>query len=184
MRCMSTERAKVEVEIRLPFISIRTDSVRSLLSRRRTRSAGPFMIISVTSGLALDAAFETKQGAHPHLWGPHGKPHQLWYLRPSGHNGEVTVVSASNGLLLDGGRGVGQGYNPEMWARNDQAWQRWSLKTSPDGRAHQIVCVGTGMALDSPHESEWGTWPVMWDSHEGENQQWVLAMPFVADQTS
>ena len=79
---------------------------------------------------------------------------------------------------------MGQGYRPELWARNDQAWQRWSLKTSPDGRAHQIICVDTGMALDSPHDSEQGTRPVMWDCHEGENQQWVLAMPFVADQSS
>ncbi|WP_203237610.1 RICIN domain-containing protein [Streptomyces sp. CdTB01] len=170
--------AYIRLEIRLPFLTIGTTSVRSLFRRRDRDAAGPFLIISVSSGLALDTAFGTAQGASPHLWGPHGKPHQLWYMRPSGHKEEVHIVSAANGLSLDAPRGMGEGHQPQMWAQSDVAWKRWRLTPSPDGRSHQLSCEGTGTVLDSPWDAKAGTRPVMWNGHDGENQQWVLALPF------
>ncbi|MGW3097836.1 RICIN domain-containing protein [Streptomyces sp. NPDC001102] len=110
--------------------------------------------------------------------GPHGKPHQLWYMRPSGHKEEVHIVSAANSLSLDAGRGMGEGHQPQMWAQSDVAWKRWRLTPSPDGRTHQLSCEGTGTVLDSPWDAKAGTRPVMWNGHDGENQQWVLALPF------
>lgn len=175
---VASEDRDISVEIRLPFLTIGTTSIQSLFRRRDRRTAGPFLIISVTSGLALDTALGTAQGTSPHLWGPHGKPHQLWYLRPSGHAGEVHIVSAANGLVLDAGRGMGDGYQPQMWAQSDAAWKRWRLAPSPDGRAHTLSCEGTGTVLDSPWDAKWETRPVMWNGHGGENQQWVLALPF------
>lgn len=175
---VASEDRDISVEIRLPFLTIGTTSIQSLFRRRDRRTAGPFLIISVTSGLALDTALGTAQGTSPHLWGPHGKPHQLWYLRPSGHAGEVHIVSVANGLALDAGRGMGDGHQPQMWEQSDVAWRRWRLTPSPDGRAHTLSCEGTGTVLDSPWDAKWETRPVMWNGHGGENQQWVLALPF------
>ncbi|MEU5402317.1 RICIN domain-containing protein [Streptomyces sp. NPDC005963] len=177
---MSSEQSQISVELRLPFITIGTSNVRSVLQRRNRRIAGPFMIVSVTSGLALDTAFTTAQGSLPHLWPTHGKPHQLWHLKPSGHRDEVHIVSAANRLLLDGAHLAGEGDHPRMSASNGEARQRWRLASAPDGRAHQLVCVGTGKALDCPWEAERTTRPVLWEPHDGENQHWVLAMPFSA----
>lgn len=177
---MTSPDRRIDVEIRPPFLTIRANDVRPSFRRRRDRGSGPFLIISVTSGLALDTAFGTAVGDRPHLWGPHGKPHQLWYLAPSGHAGEVFVVSAANGLVLDGGHGAGEGHHPQMRANNAEAWQRWQLRSSPDQRAHVLTCVGLGTVLDCPWDAKWQTRPVMWRPSEGENQQWLLALPFAA----
>lgn len=168
----------VAIEIRLPFLSIRANSVRSLFARRGRRSAGPFLIVSVTTGFALDTRLHTAVDTQPFLWSPHGKPQQLWYLRPSGHKDEVHIVSAFNRLFLDGYRGSELGEHPLMRARSNDAWQRWRVQPAPDGRAHVLRNVGNYRALDCPHGAEREALPVMWEGHGGENQQWVLALPF------
>jgi hypothetical protein len=136
------------------------------------------MVISVSSGLALDTAFRSSDGSHPHLWSSHGQPHQLWRLVPSGHEAEVRIVSLSNGLFLDG-QGVAEGAPPRMRGEDkDAAWQRWRLHPAPGHRSHSLVNAGTGMVLEAPHEAERTTQPVLWGKHNGENQHWILAMPF------
>lgn len=172
---------QISAEIGLPFLKIGTNDVGAFFRRRERRFNGPFLIISVSSGLALDTALESTDGSHPHLWGPHGQPHQLWSLEPTGYGSEVHIVSASNNLLLDGQAPV-TGHHPRMRGRSesDAAWQRWHVLPAPGRRAHRIINAGTGYALDSPRDAEARTWPVLWEPHEGENQQWLLAMPFLA----
>ncbi|MFD6189894.1 MULTISPECIES: RICIN domain-containing protein [unclassified Streptomyces] len=171
---------QVSAEISLPFLKIGTNDVGAFFKRRRREPTGPFLLISASSGLALDTAFHSGDGSVPHLWGPHGQPHQLWYLEASGHGREVHIISASNNLLLDG-QAAGLGDHVRMRGRNDNgaAWQRWHVSAAPGLRAHRIVNAGTGHALDCPHEAEARTKPVFWEPHGGGNQQWLLAMPFV-----
>lgn len=163
-----------------PFLKITTNDVGAFLKRRRpsVTQTGPFMIIAVDSGLAMDTAFQSEEGSHPHLWTAHGQPHQLWQLVPSGHENEVRIISISNGLFLDGHGGEGD--HPRMGAENGEAWQRWRLKPAPGHRAHCLANAATGLVLDKPHEAERGTWPVLWSEHGGNNQHWLLVIPFGA----
>ncbi|MFE9649315.1 RICIN domain-containing protein [Streptomyces sp. NPDC006365] len=171
---------QVSAEIGLPFLKIGTNDVGAFFKRRGRQPSGPFLLISVSSGLALDTALHSADGSHPHLWGPHGQPHQLWYLEASGHGREVHIISASNNLLLDG-QASAAGHHPRMRGRSDNgaAWQRWAVFPAPGLRAHRIINAGTGHALDCPHDAEARTMPVFWEPHDGGNQQWLLAMPFV-----
>ncbi|MFC4030886.1 RICIN domain-containing protein [Streptomyces polygonati] len=181
---MATRETQFNAEIGLfPFLKITATDVGALFKNRRRQGSsqpGPVMIVSVSSGLALDTAFHSSDGSHPHLWPPHGQPHQLWRLIASGHEGEVRIVSLSNGLFLDG-RDGGDGSHTQMRGEEkNAAWQRWSLTAAPGNRSHYLVNAGTGRVLDSPHEAERGTWPVMWTKHDGENQRWLLTMPLAA----
>ncbi|MGW0936811.1 RICIN domain-containing protein [Streptomyces sp. NPDC002666] len=164
-----------------PFLKITTNDVGALFKRRRRSITedGPFLIISVDSGLALDTAFRHEDGSHPHLWAAHGNAHQLWRLIPSGHPGEVRILSQSNNLFLDG-RGSHEGDHPQMRAEANEPRQRWRLKPAPGRRAHYLENVATGLVLDRPHEAKNATWPVLWSENGGENQHWLLTMPFTA----
>lgn len=93
-------RISAEISPFPPFLKITTTDVGAIFRRRRRSitQTGPFLIISVDSGLAMDTAFRTEDGSHPHLWTAHGQAHQLWRLIPSGHEGEARIVSLSNNL--------------------------------------------------------------------------------------
>ncbi|MEU1265657.1 RICIN domain-containing protein [Streptomyces cellulosae] len=174
-------RISAEISPFPPFLKITTSDVGAIFRRRRRSitQTGPFLTISVDSGLAMDTAFRSEDGSHPHLWTAHGQAHQLWRLIPSGHEGEARIVSLSNNLFLDG-RGSHEGDHPQMCAETNGPRQRWRLKPAPGHRAHYLENAATGLVLDRPHDAERGTWPVLWSEHSGVNQHWLLVMPFAA----
>ncbi|MFD3436858.1 RICIN domain-containing protein [Streptomyces sp. NPDC058685] len=186
MARMPPRDRQISAEIGLPFLKIGTNDVGAFFKRRERRSTGPFLLLSVTSGLALDTALERSDGSHPHLWGTHGQPHQLWNFEPSGHKEEVRIVSVGNNLVLDGQtlQAADGHQHPRMRGRSDLdvPWQRWRIVPAPDRRAHRIINAGTGLALDCPWEAGVRTRPVLWEPNEGENQHWLLAMPFVSSE--
>jgi hypothetical protein len=161
-----------------PFLKITTDDVGAFFGKRRryeeSARPGPFLIVSVDSGLALDTAFHTTDLSNPHLWTAHGQLHQLWHLVPSGHAGEVRIESAGNGLFLDGQASK----HPTMRGESDEAWQRWRLKPAPGRRAHLLVNAGTGLALKRPDDAERGTWPILSTDRNDGSQHWLLTVPF------
>lgn len=172
----SAER-DVSVSLNLPFISIGTSNLGAWV-RRRSRPS-PYLLMSVTCGLALDSTWETGQGVWPRLRRPNGKSSQLWWLRSAGAPGEVYVVSAANGMCLDAGRDVGK--EPpvlDLWPANATMSQRWKISSSPDDRAACLTNSGSGLVIDSPWESVHDSHPTMWRRHGGENQHWVIAKPF------
>ncbi|WP_329583175.1 RICIN domain-containing protein [Streptomyces sp. NBC_01361] len=164
-----------------PFLKITTNDVGAVFKRRRRSIAqtGPFLIISVDSGLALDTAFHNADGQHPNLWTAHGQAHQLWRLVPSGRDGEVGIVSDSNNLFLDG-HGSHNGDLVRMRAGAREPRQRWRLRPAPGGRAHYLENAATGLVLDRPTGAERGVSPQVWSRHSGVNQHWLLVMPFSA----
>jgi hypothetical protein len=101
-------RPKVKVEVRLPGISIGTDDIGGVFGARTER--GPFLIISRACGMALDTGGENDDGSIATVFPVAASRRQLWYLRPSGHAGEVLITSADNGLALDATRPGGRGF--------------------------------------------------------------------------
>jgi hypothetical protein len=190
---MTQRDRQISAEIGLPFLKIGTNDVGAFFRRRTRRFDGPFLLISVHSGLGITTGLEIADGGHPLLWGPNGKPHQLWSLEPTGYGSEVHIISVHSGLLLDAqGLVIEQPLRLRGRSESDNApWQRWQMLPAPGGRAHRIINVGTGYALDSPWDTRAeegravpGTRPILWHPHTGENQQWVLAMPFAPQDDS
>lgn len=176
---MTSTGPDLNVSLNLPFVSIGTSNVGAWL--RRQPRPSPYMFISVTCGLALDATEVTGQGEWPRLRRPNGKPAQLWWLKQAGGSGDIHVVSAFNGMHLDAGRDVGK--EPpviDMWPDSGSASQRWRLSPSPDNRAQYLSSIGSGLVLDCPWDVSHDGHPTMWRKHGGENQHWVVAKPFAA----
>lgn len=168
----------LSIELRLPFLSIRANNVRTRLWPR-LRSAGPFMIIARSNGLALEAPTDTGGGSHPATARPSGKTQQLWHFSPTGEARHVRITSAISGLVLDAGQSSDWNYSPELWPWQGKRWQIWSATPSPDGRAQFLRSYENGLVLDCPKDDE-GTWPTIHGSHGRENQQWIIALPVSA----
>ena len=62
--------------------------------------AGPYLIISRACGLAFDPGHQSQPGNWVIVHPPHAERQQLWYLQPTGVEGEFSVVSDENGLAL------------------------------------------------------------------------------------
>jgi Ricin-type beta-trefoil lectin domain len=162
----------VNVTVKLPVINIGVDDIGALF--KRGAEAGPFLIVSRASGLVLDTAFGTNNGDGVVLWPPHGRAHQLWYLRPTGQRGQTF---AENGLALDATREPAAWAKPLMWEPNAEPWQRWRVDPSPDESGYMIECAEGGCLLECSEDAErlWSPW--LADRHGGFSQQWLLALP-------
>jgi hypothetical protein len=174
---MTSAERDLSVSLNLPFVSIGTSSLGAWV-RRRPRPS-PYLLISVTCGLALDATGETGQGVWPRLRRPNGKSSQLWWLSAVGSSGEVRLVSAANGMCLDAGRDVGR--EPpvaDLWLNSGTASQKWRVSSSPDDRAAYLTNADCGLLLDVAWDSSHESHPAMCRRHGGENQHWVIAKPF------
>lgn len=173
---MGDGKPTLSVELKLPFLSVRAENVRIRL-RRWQRSAGPFLLISRTSGLALDSTYDTAAGSRPHMWSVHGLQQQLWYLHPVGRAGRVSIVSAYSSLALDAGEGSGKGHRPQLHGLSRSEWQEWTLAPAPEGGAQIIRSCGNGLILDCPWDAKVETYPVIYNSNGGENQHWLVSLP-------
>lgn len=167
-------RPRVYAEVRLPGIAVGTDDIGALF--KRGRDAGPFLIISRPCGLALDTAFATDNDSPVTLWPPHGRRQQLWYLEPSGYDGEVLIISAESGLALDATR------NPDaektvLSEKSGEVWQRWTLQRVPDGAGYLISSALSAHVLASSEDAANGWEPWMSVRDAGWSQQWLLVMP-------
>lgn len=166
-----------DVTIRLPFVDIGLGEIK-LRPERKQRDAGPFVIISRACGMALDTAFSTDMGSRPILWPPHGRTHQMWFLRPTGTKGEVAIASADNRLVLDSTVPIGDDVHPVLWEEHLEPWQRWRLERAADGYGFFIQSVHNRMYLTASEDAE-RKWQPWFAGREGNfNQQWMLAMPY------
>lgn len=167
----------------LPGISVGVEDI-SLPTRRKKKNdpAGPFLITARDCGLALDTAFGNQSGKRPHLWPPHADRHQLWFLHPTGVQGEVLIVSAANGLALDS---TTDSHNPKllMWEPHAEPQQRWRLKKSPDGAAFEVQAVHSQRCLTAHDKAERGWRPWFEERRSTWSQQWIFAIPHGGDPT-
>jgi Ricin-type beta-trefoil lectin domain len=174
-----------KIELHLPGLVIGADDIDMTgVGRKFGRSkpaAGPYLIISRASGLALDTGLQ-HVGARVATWPPHAESQQLWYLRPSGVKEEAVIISAANGLALDATRETSGDLHPLMREPNGEPWQRWQLKVAADG---------IGFLIKSPHNGNFVTlseearkhldqpWAPWFSPREGNlNQQWIFSLPY------
>lgn len=167
-------RLKVKVEVRLPGISIGTDDIGGVFGSRTER--GPFLIISRGCGMALDTGERNDDGSPATVDTTDAGRRQLWYLRPTGHPGEVLIVSADNGLALDGTRPEDNG-KPLLWEPHGEPWQRWTLTPCPDGAAFYVGCVAHDRVLVMDDGAEPGWQPWLEDRRGLESHQWMFVVP-------
>jgi hypothetical protein len=175
----SKPKAKVYAEIRLPGIRVGTNDVDAFFRKGGGETypeTAPFLLIARCCGLALDTGKKSNNGVRPILWSPHGDRHQLWYLRPSGHEDEVLIASADNGLVLDATEQV----HPKrlvLWEAHGKAWQRWRLAPTPDGAGYFIASTWCDRVLASREGTIQPGQLSLADRDGDRRQQWLLATP-------
>lgn len=167
-------RPKVKVEIRLPGITIGTDDIGGAFGSRTER--GPFLIISRACGLALDTGGRDDDGSRAEVHPTDSRRRQLWYLRPTGHSGEVLIVSADNGLALDATRPGDEG-KVLLWEAHGDPWQRWTLVPCPDGEAFYVGSVAHGRVLVMSEEAEREWQPWLEERRGIKSHQWMFVVP-------
>ncbi len=156
------------------MITIGTDDIGGHFGSKKER--GPFLVISRACGMALDTADRNEDGAIATVHPTNAARRQLWYLRPSGHAGEVLIISADNGMALDAGRPSDE-VKPLLWEPHGADWQRWTLTPSPDGAAYYIGSVGHGRTLVMNQDAEPNWQPWLEDREGIKAHQWMLAVP-------
>lgn len=177
--------ARAKIELHLPGLTVGVDNIQVTgFGRRfgRKKPAGPYLITNRSSGLALDTAHQWDLGSRVATWPPHAHPHQLWYLRPSGIQGEVTIISAANSLALDSTRETSSDVRPLMEEPNGETWQRWRLEATADGIGYLIKSPHSGNYLTLTEEARNhldGPWAPWFSPREGKSsQQWIFSLPY------
>ncbi|MFE9191055.1 RICIN domain-containing protein [Micromonospora sp. NPDC007208] len=168
---------RIKVELKLPFLTIGVDDVRTVFKGRR-REAGPFVIFARSCGKGLDTAYAAEPNHGVIVWAAHGQPQQLWTVQPSGVQGEVLILSASNGLALDATDQRSEDPHPEMREPNGSPSQRWRLSGTPDGVGYRIQSASSHLflALNESAENGWQPW---FEPRRGDmSQQWIFALPY------
>jgi hypothetical protein len=174
-----------KLELHLPGLVIGADDIDMTgVGRKFGRSkpaTGPYLIISRSSGLALDTGLQ-HVGARVATWPPHAQPQQLWYLRPSGVKEEAMIISAENGLAVDSTRETSGDIHPLMREPGTEPWQRWRLEPAADGIGFLIKSPHNGNFLTLSEEARkhldkpWAPW---FTPRKGNlNQQWILSLPY------
>jgi len=107
---------------------------------------------------------------------PHGRRHQLWFLRPSGHAREALVISAENGLALDAAP-FDEHENPVLWTCHAEPHQRWALDEAPDGGGYCLTSVHDRRGLTAGDDFEPGWMPWLTGQESEWRQQWLLSVP-------
>lgn len=146
----------------------------------RAKPAGPYLITSRDSGLALDTLKQSlggRVGALP----PVASPHQLWYVRPSGVKGQATIISATNALALDATREDPADPHPVMWELDGEQGQRWQLESTTDGIGFLVKAPHNGTYLTLTAKARdhldkpWAPW---FSNRTGDRpQQWIFSLP-------
>jgi hypothetical protein len=173
--------ARLKIEVRLPFLVVGVNDIRTDFRRGRAKQAGPYLVLSRACGLALDTGLATGPGYRATVWSTHAERHQLWQLLPTGVAGELFIASIANGLLLDATAETLGDVKPEMHESNEKPWQRWRLEETSDGIGYLLQSVHNGRYLSMGENGQrgWNLW--FEDRHGNTSQQWLLALPHGRD---
>jgi hypothetical protein len=110
------------------------------------------------------------------VWPPHGRGHQLWFLRPSGQARQAPGISAENGLALDAAS-FDEHENAVLSTCHADAHQRWSLDEAPDGGGYCLTSAHDSRGLAAGEDLEPGWMPWLTGQEAEWRQQWLLSVP-------
>lgn len=134
---------------------------------------GPHFIRSYPTGLALDNASSSAQGAPITQWGWNGGTQQLWDFKQNADS-TWTIKSLQSGRVLENpGSSTVNGTQMVQWNSNGGANQKWIVTQQSNG-AYLITNQASGKVLDNNNSSANGTPAVQWSANGGGNQTWNL----------
>ena len=175
--------ADLSIGLHLPGLMIGVNNIEltGLASKfGRGKPAGPYLITSRDSGLALDT-LQHPRGSRVGVLPTGADPHQLWYVRPSGVKGEATIISAANYLALDAARDNPADPHPVTWDLDGEQGQRWQLLPTVDGigflvkSPHNGQCLTLTEAARDHLDERWAPW--FSAQTGGRSQQWIFSLP-------
>jgi hypothetical protein len=171
------------IGLNLPGFSIGINNIEmtGLVSKfGRAKPAGPYLITSRDSGLALDT-LQYPKGSRIGALPPNADPQQLWYVRPSGVKDQVAIVSAASHLALDSARDNPSDPHPVTWDLDEKQGQRWQFLPTADGigvlvkSPHNGKCLALSGEARSHLDEPWAPW---FSTQSGDrSQQWIFSLP-------
>lgn len=135
--------------------------------------AGPHFIRNGVTGLSLDNASSTAQGAPITQWGWNGGIQQLWDFRQNSDS-TWTIKSLHSGRVLENpASSTANGTQMVQWNSNGGSNQKWVITQQSNG-SYRIQNQASGKVLDNNNNSANGTPVVQWSANGGSNQTWNL----------
>lgn len=146
--------------------------VENISLKKRTR-LGPYLIVNVWKGFALDTAHRRNSGDESIMWPVNGGIQQLWRLDEA-ERGDYLITSVQTGLALSSRNERRLSRTAVMESPSTAAWQRWRFVKVPDSDELLIVSAHSGHALDFPRHLEREEAPHLFTSHGEEHQRFLL----------
>ena len=133
-------------------------------------SGGVYKLVSVHSGLALDNASSTTDGAGVVGWTDNGGTAQQWTVTALS-GGYYKLISRHSGKALDNGYVLTEGAPAMQWTDNGGDPQQWAI-TAAAGGAFKLISRRSGKALDNGSGTTNGSAAVQWTDTGAVQQQW------------
>ncbi|HEX3801194.1 MAG TPA: RICIN domain-containing protein [Verrucomicrobiae bacterium] len=137
--------------------------------------SGPYRIVNLNSGLALDATGQaTTNGTPLEQWTYNAGANQLWNLTSLG-SGQYTITGVQSGRVLDvKGQGTANGTAVQLYDSNGGSNQKWVISAT----AGTIQGVQSAKLMEVAGASKSpGALVDIYSSNGGANQQWSFQSP-------
>lgn len=122
------------------------------------------------TGLCIDGAGLTANGASTEQWSQTGSSNQQWTVQADGSY--VRIQNRATGLYIDGAGLTTNGAVAEQWSDTNSDNQQWSQVA--DGGNVQFRNRATGLYLDGLGNTANGSSLGQWSSTGSSNQQWSV----------
>jgi hypothetical protein len=138
------------------------------------RSLGPFLIVNIFKGLALDTGHRRGAGDEAIMWPVNGGAQQLWRLTKRAAGGDYAIVSEETGLELSSRDSFELSRTAVMEPPSEAAKQRWRFVKPRGVPGLLILSAHSGHALDFPRHLDRDEAPHLYTAHREEHQQFLL----------
>ncbi|RED61869.1 RICIN domain-containing protein [Cohnella lupini] len=125
---------------------------------------------NVATGLYIDGAGSTNNGADTTQWASSSSNNQQWTIETAGSY--VLIKNRQTGLYLDGMARTGNGDNVGQWAYSGSNNQQWTMETS--GGNVRFKNRQTNLYLDGIGRTGNNSLLGQWADSNSSNQQWQI----------
>jgi arabinogalactan endo-1,4-beta-galactosidase len=133
-------------------------------------TATSVLLRNAQTGLCIDGAGLTANGASTEQWSQTGSGNQQWIIQ--GDGAYVRIQNHATGLYIDGAEATANGAAAEQWSDTNSDNQQWSQVT--DGGNARFRNRATGLCLDGLGNTANGTSLGQWSDTGSSNQQWSV----------